>query len=45
MVFGENYNSADQGLFKGTNGKTGSFDIAKFVNDQPDLSLDQWHGF
>jgi nitrite reductase (NO-forming) len=39
VVFGENYNNADQGLFKGTNGKTGAFDIAKFVNDQPDLIL------
>jgi nitrite reductase (NO-forming) len=39
VVFGENYNNADQGLFKGTNGKTGAFDIAKFVNDQPDLVL------
>ena len=39
VAFGENYNNADQGLFKGTNGKTGAFDIAKFVNDQPDLVL------
>jgi nitrite reductase (NO-forming) len=39
MVFGENYNSADKGLFIGTNGKTGSFNMTKFVNDQPDLSL------
>ena len=39
VVFGENYNTADQGLFKGTNGKTGSFDIAKFINNQPDLIL------
>ena len=39
VVFGENYNNADQGLFKGTNGKTGSFDIAKFVNNEPDLIL------
>jgi nitrite reductase (NO-forming) len=39
VVFGENYNTADQGLFKGTNGKTGSFDIAKMVNNQPDLIL------
>jgi nitrite reductase (NO-forming) len=39
VVFGENYNSADKGLFKGTNGTTGAFDIAKFASDQPDLSL------
>jgi len=39
VVFGEIYNTADQGLFKGTNGKIGSFDIAKFVNSQPDLIL------
>jgi nitrite reductase (NO-forming) len=39
VVFGENYNTADQGLFKGTNGKIGSFDIAKFINEQPDLIL------
>lgn len=39
MVFGENYNNADQGVFKGTNGKTGSFDIVKFINNQPDLVL------
>ena len=39
VVFGENYNTADQGLFEGYNGKTGSFDIAKFINEQPDLIL------
>jgi nitrite reductase (NO-forming) len=39
MVFSEIYNTADKGLFIGTNGKVGSFDIAKFVNDQPDLVL------
>jgi nitrite reductase (NO-forming) len=39
VVFGEIYNNADQGVFKGTNGKTGSFDIAKFINNQPDLVL------
>jgi nitrite reductase (NO-forming) len=39
LVFGENYNTADQGLFKGTNGTAGSFDVTKFINDQPDLVL------
>jgi nitrite reductase (NO-forming) len=39
VVFGENYNNADKGLFKGTNGTTGSFDIAKFIDDKPDLIL------
>ena len=39
MVFGQLFNTADKGLFKGTNGTVGSFDIAKFANDQPDLML------
>jgi len=39
LVFGEIYNSRDRGLFKGTNGTTGSFDITKFLNNQPDLVL------
>ena len=40
LVFSENYNTADQGLFKGSNGTTlGSFDVNKFINDQPDLIL------
>jgi nitrite reductase (NO-forming) len=39
VSFGEIYNSADQGLFKGTNGTVGSFDITKFATDQPDLVL------
>jgi nitrite reductase (NO-forming) len=38
VAFGEIYNSADQGLFKGANG-TGSFDITKFATNQPDLVL------
>ena len=38
VVFSKIYNSADQGLFKSVNG-TGSFDIAKFANDLPDLVL------
>ena len=29
MVFGQLFNTADKGLFKGTNGTVGSFDIAK----------------
>jgi nitrite reductase (NO-forming) len=39
MVFGQLFNSADKGLFKGSGGAVGSFDIAKFANDQPDLML------
>ncbi|HJS63796.1 MAG TPA: plastocyanin/azurin family copper-binding protein [Nitrososphaeraceae archaeon] len=39
VSFGENYNSADQGLFKGTGGKVGTFDIGKFATEQPDLIL------
>jgi nitrite reductase (NO-forming) len=39
MVFGQLFNTADKGLFKGTNGTVGSFDIGKFANDQPDLIL------
>jgi nitrite reductase (NO-forming) len=39
VAFGEVYNSADQGLFKGTNGTVGSFDITKFATEQPDLVL------
>jgi nitrite reductase (NO-forming) len=38
LSFGEIYNSADQGLFVGANG-TGSFDIAKFATEQPDLIM------
>lgn len=38
MVFGSIFNTLDKGLFKGANG-TGSFDITKFANDQPDLIL------
>jgi nitrite reductase (NO-forming) len=38
VTFGEIYNKNDKGLFTAVNG-TGSFDIAKFVNDQPDLIL------
>ncbi|MDP9289078.1 MAG: multicopper oxidase domain-containing protein [Thermoproteota archaeon] len=39
MVFGQLFNTADQGLFNGTKGKVGSFDLKKFVADQPDLML------
>lgn len=39
LVFGEIYNNRDKGLFKGTNGTSGSFDITKFLNNQPDLVL------
>jgi len=39
MVFGEIYNSADQGLFVGTKGQIGSFDLNKFLANKPDLVL------
>ena len=39
MVFGQLFNTADQGLFNGTKGKVGSFDLKKFIADQPDLML------
>jgi nitrite reductase (NO-forming) len=38
VVFSEIYNAADPGVFNEVNG-TGSFDIAKFLNEQPDLML------
>jgi nitrite reductase (NO-forming) len=38
MTFSELYNTADQGPFKGANA-TGSFDLVKFITDQPDLVL------
>lgn len=39
IVFSEVYNSADKGLFKGTNGVIGSFDLDKFAEGKPDLIL------
>ena len=39
IIFSEVYNSADKGLFKGTSGVIGSFDIDKFVEGKPDLIL------
>src|SRR5215207_6351984 len=38
MTFSELYNTADQGPFKGAN-TTGSFDLVKFISDQPDLVM------
>jgi nitrite reductase (NO-forming) len=38
LTFSELYNTADQGPFKGANA-TGSFDLVKFITDQPDLVL------
>lgn len=38
VVFSEIYNAADPGVFNEVNG-TGSFDIAKFLNRNPDLIL------
>ena len=39
IIFSEIFNSADNGLFKGTGGKIGSFDFNKFVENKPDLIL------
>ncbi|HEX7033164.1 MAG TPA: multicopper oxidase domain-containing protein [Nitrososphaera sp.] len=39
IAFGEIYNSADKGPFVGTNGTAGSFDIGKFLAQDPDLIL------
>lgn len=39
LVFGEIYNGADKGIFQGTNGTTGSFDVGKLLSDDPDLVL------
>jgi nitrite reductase (NO-forming) len=38
MAISELYNTADQGPFKGAN-TTGSFDLVKFINKNPDLVL------
>ncbi|MPZ07106.1 MAG: multicopper oxidase domain-containing protein [Nitrososphaeraceae archaeon] len=38
VVFSEIYNNADPGVFNEVNG-TGSFDIGKFLNQNPDLML------
>jgi nitrite reductase (NO-forming) len=38
MTFSELYNTADQGPFKGAN-STGTFDLVKFITDQPDLVM------
>ncbi|HKU50579.1 MAG TPA: multicopper oxidase domain-containing protein [Nitrososphaera sp.] len=39
VAFGEVYNSADMGPFKGTNGTVGSFDLGKQWASDPDLIL------
>ena len=39
VTFSEIYNNADKGLFKGTNGSIGSFDLGKFLEAKPDLIL------
>jgi hypothetical protein len=39
IIFSEIYNSADKGLFRGTEGKIGSFDFNKFIENKPDLIL------
>jgi nitrite reductase (NO-forming) len=39
LSFGEIFNTADKGLFVGSEGKTGTFDLTKFATDQPDLVL------
>jgi nitrite reductase (NO-forming) len=39
LSFSENYNTADKGLFVGTNGTVGTFDLTKFATNQPDLIM------
>jgi nitrite reductase (NO-forming) len=39
IIFSEIFNSADNGIFKGTSGKIGSFDFNKFLDNKPDLIL------
>jgi nitrite reductase (NO-forming) len=39
MIFGEVFNSADKGFFRGAGGKIGSFDFNKFIANKPDLIL------
>ncbi len=39
VVWGEIYNSADGGVFVGSDGKVGSFDVGKFLNQNPDLII------
>jgi nitrite reductase (NO-forming) len=39
VVFSEIYNNADKGVFTGTQNKTGSFDVGKFLSNNPDLVL------
>ena len=39
LSFGEIFNTADKGLFVGTNGTVGTFDLTKFATQQPDLTL------
>ena len=39
IVSSENYNTADKGLFVGTKGVVGTFDLTKFATQQPDLIM------
>ena len=39
VSFSENYNTADKGLFVGTNKTVGTFDLTKFATQQPDLIM------
>jgi nitrite reductase (NO-forming) len=39
LTFSENYNTADKGLFVGTNGTVGTFDLTKWATEQPDLIM------
>jgi nitrite reductase (NO-forming) len=39
LAISENYNTADKGLFVGSNGTVGTFDLTKFVTQQPDLIM------
>jgi nitrite reductase (NO-forming) len=39
LAISENYNTADKGLFVGTNKTIGTFDLTKFATQQPDLIM------
>lgn len=39
IAFGEIYNNADKGIYQGTNGTVGSFDVNKLLAESPDLIL------
>ena len=44
LSFGENYNTADKGLFVGTNGTVGTFDLTKFATESARPYIDKRYG-